>query len=75
MPESFCQLADNRLPERQAREAERGAVPAGGFAIRSRAALGIMPFGITTEARGAVSGLGQAKADNARRNYVPGSLA
>ena len=35
-------------------------MPAGGFALRSRAASGIMSAGITTGARGASAGLGQA---------------
>ena len=42
-----------------------GAVPARGFALRSRAALGIMSFGTTAEAWGASTGLGQARAAHA----------
>ena len=37
-----------------------------GFAIRAGAASGIRSFGITAEARGAVAGLGQDEAGNAR---------
>ena len=40
-------------------------MPAGGFALRSRAASGIMSAGITTGARGASAGLGQADAARA----------
>jgi hypothetical protein len=43
------------------------AVPACGLANRSRAASGIMSAGITTGARGASAGLGQASAGNARK--------
>ena len=42
-------------------------MPAGGFAVRSRAASGIMSAGITTGARGASAGLGQEKRGHARR--------
>src|ERR1700722_4551021 len=37
-----------------------------GFAIRAGAASGIRSFGIMAEARGAVAGLGQERAGNAR---------
>ena len=41
-------------------ECGAGAVPAGGFAVRSRAALGIVPAGITTGLRGArCTGVGE----------------
>jgi hypothetical protein len=50
-------------------------VPAGGFAVRSRAAPGIMLAGITTGAWGAATGLGQECAGNAREDHVSGSLA
>ena len=40
-----------------------------------RAALGMIPFGMTTEARGAFAGLGQERAGNARLDQVPGSMA
>jgi len=43
--------------------------------LRSRAALGIMSAGTTAGAWGASTGLGQARAGNARRTRVPGSLA
>src|SRR5581483_1935272 len=42
---------------------------------RSRAGPGIMPTSITTGLWGASTGLGQASADNACANHVPGSLA
>ena len=41
-----------------------------GLAIRAGAASGIRSFGITAEARGAVAGLGQERAGNAR--LIPG---
>jgi hypothetical protein len=56
-------------------EGGAGAVPASGFANRSRAALGISHAGITTGEGGAVPGLGQVSAGNARRIRVPGSMA
>jgi len=46
---------------------EQGAVPAGGFANCSRAAPGIKHAGTTTGVGGAVPGLGQVKAGNARQ--------
>ena len=51
------------------------AVPARGVTTRTRAALGIIHAGITTGAGGAFPGLGQARAGNARRIRVPGSMA
>src|SRR5690242_20844191 len=53
-------------PGRHSLAARASAVPAGGLATRARAALGIMLSGTTTGARGAVAGLGQAGAGNAR---------
>ena len=53
-----------------------GAVPAGGFAIRNRAALGIILSGTTTGARGAsLHCMDLEKAGNARPDQVPGSMA
>ena len=46
-----------------------------GFAVRAGAALGIILFGTTAEVWGASTGLGQARAGNARLNQVPGSMA
>ena len=46
------------------------AVPAGGLANRTRAVSGIMQAGITTGRWGAATGLGQARAGNARTNCV-----
>jgi hypothetical protein len=48
-------------------ESGASAVPACGLANRARAASGIMSAGITTGARGAAAGLGQASAGNARK--------
>ena len=83
MPESFCQVADNRrrisLIEGRflgaSYKAERDAAPARGFAIRSRAASGIIHAGTTAGAGDAVPGLGQERAGNARLDRVPGSMA
>jgi hypothetical protein len=50
------------------------AVPAGGFAVRSRAAWVSVPRHYDRGGR-CVPGLGQAKAGNARSDHVPGSLA
>ena len=46
-----------------------------GFAIRAGAASGIIPFGTTAEAWGAVTALGRDRADNARLILDPGSMA
>ena len=54
-------------------DVERGAAPARGLAIRSRAASGIIPSGTTVGAWGASTALGWEKAGNARRNHVPAS--
>ncbi len=51
------------------------AVPARGVTNRSRAAPGIIHTGTTAGAGGAVPGLGQVKAGNARRIHVLGSMA
>ena len=51
------------------------AVPACGVTNRARAAPGIKHAGTTTGAGGAVPGLGQVKAGNARGIRVPGSMA
>ena len=67
-------LSKGRLPEGKPEDGAR-AVPAGGFAVRFRAALGISHAGTTAGAGGAVPGLGQARAGNARRIHVPGSMA
>jgi hypothetical protein len=67
-------LIRGRIPD-AIRSVERGAAPARGFANRSRAALGIILFGMTTEARGAFAGLGQERTGNARLDQVPGSMA
>jgi hypothetical protein len=67
-------LIRGRIPD-AIRSVERGAAPARGFANRCRAALGIILFGMTTEARGAFAGLGQERTDNARLDQVPGSMA
>ena len=45
---------------------ERDAAPPRGFATRSGAALGIILFGTTAEARGAAAGLRQERPGNAR---------
>ena len=74
MPERICQLADNRLREGTPESGARAA-PARGFANRSRAVPGIMLSGTTAGVWGASTGLGQARAGNARRTRVPGSLA
>ena len=52
-------------------ESGTGAVPARGVTTRARAALGIIHAGTTAGAGGAVPGLGQAKAGNARQNPRP----
>jgi hypothetical protein len=51
-----------------------GAVPAGGFARRSRAAWVSASRHDDRDGR-CIPGLGQAKAGNARADHVPGSLA
>jgi len=56
---------EGRLPEGKPESGASAVLPLG-FAIRAGAALGIMPSGITTGARGAVTGLGQGRAGNAR---------
>ncbi len=61
---------EGRIPD-AIRSVEQGAAPARGFALRSRAALGIMPSGTTAGAWGASTGLGQARAGNARRTRRP----
>jgi hypothetical protein len=74
MPERICQLADNRLREGTFGSGASAVLPRG-FAVCAGAALGIILFGTTAEVWGASTGLGQARAGNARRNRVPGSMA
>src|SRR5579863_8261689 len=73
-------LSESRLAHRRAHsgcdlEGGASAVPAGGLANRARAALGISHAGTTAGAGGAVPGLGQVKAGNARGIRFPGSMA
>ena len=58
-------LIDGHIPD-AILKVEQGAVPADGLANRSRAAPGIKHAGTTTGAGGAVPGLGQVEAGNAR---------
>src|SRR5579863_1370595 len=68
-------LAHRRVHSGCDLEGGASAVPAGGLADRSRAALGISHAGTTAGAGGAVPGLGQVKAGNARGIRFPGSMA